>query len=651
MNVLLNRGNGTFAAAVEYPAGLGPYAVVAADLNGDAAPDLAVAARDSARVEVLLNHGDGTFAAAVDYIVGLGPEGVAAADLNGDGRLDLVSANSNAQSVSVLLNQGDVFATAVNYATDTPPAAVTALDFNGDGKVDLATASLVAGKVELLLNLGNGTFGPATPIATGIQPTAIHAADFNGDGRPDLAFTDSANTPGNVKVLLNPGVGALAPVRSFPVGKAPSALVAADFNKDGRQDLAVANELSDSVSVLLGGGNGEFGPALAITGGSGPSGLSASDLNGDGSCDLAVANYYMSDVSLLLNSGTGTFASPSAYATAASPRVIKAVDVNADGLPDMVTANFAPLPQDASNLEVRLNLGGGVFGTAAAYPVTAAYGVAAGDLNGDGRQDLIAPSPTEGLLNVSLNLGDGTFAEAVKYPVSAGPIDVAVADVNRDGRLDVVYVTGDGTESVGVLLNSGQGILAPPVTYAGAASAGTDSLVVRDFDDDGWPDVALPGGYTDTLALLYNRGDGTFEPPATLEVPSYLQAIRAADLDGDHDVDLILTRGTGVAVLLNRGARMFAPAVVYAGSVQRATEAVDLNNDGQLDLATPTDDGVVNVRLNRGDGTFGDAYNYDGHAYSLSLAAADLNSDGRSDLMVANTEINTVTVLLNSCLP
>lgn len=117
-------------------------------------------------------------------------------------------------------------------------------------------------------------------------------------------------------------------------------------------DLAVANELSDSVSVLLGSGDGEFGAAASITGGAGPSAVSALDLNGDCSVDLAVANYYMSDVSLLLNSGQGTFASPTAYSTSASPRVVKAVDVDADGLPDMVTVGWYALPEDKSNLEV-----------------------------------------------------------------------------------------------------------------------------------------------------------------------------------------------------------------------------------------------------------------------------------------------------------
>src|SRR5262249_23262064 len=155
--------SGTFASKVDYPVGQWPRSVLALDLNGDGKPDLAITndlvGGFPGTVSVLLNNGSGAFAAKVDYPTGVHPLSVAAADLNGDGKPALAVANFCSDNVSVLLNNGSgTFAAKVDYATGSLPLSVAAADLNGDGKPDLAVANQGSNTLSVMFNNGNGTF-------------------------------------------------------------------------------------------------------------------------------------------------------------------------------------------------------------------------------------------------------------------------------------------------------------------------------------------------------------------------------------------------------------------------------------------------------------------------------------------------------------
>ncbi|HMD83957.1 MAG TPA: VCBS repeat-containing protein [Terriglobia bacterium] len=200
VSVLLGNGDGTFQAAVNYDVGPNPNrGIVVGDFNGDGKPDLAVSDSGSNEVSVLLGNGDGTFQAAVNYGVGMYPSGIAVGDFNRDGKLDLVVPNQNcpeggpcgASTVSVLLGNGDgTFQPHVDYAVgSSDPNWVTVGDFNGDGKLDLAVAYgyPVMSGVSILLGNGDGTFQPPVNYWFGVNNATIATADFNGDGKLDLA--------------------------------------------------------------------------------------------------------------------------------------------------------------------------------------------------------------------------------------------------------------------------------------------------------------------------------------------------------------------------------------------------------------------------------------------------------------------------------
>jgi len=215
VGVMFGNGDGTFQKPHAYYAPL-PERVLAADLNGDCHPDLAVLAYcgrnikacRSGALEVLINKGHGTFNKPMYFSVkGVGPDGIAAADLSHDGKIDFVVANNNfqqASTVSVLLGKGNgTFKPVVNYAVGGGPAGIAITDFNGDGKLDIAVANTGSATVSLLYGKGNGTFKPAQDLnfPNNSLPISVAAADFNGDGAPDLAVAlDYAN---EVAVQLN----------------------------------------------------------------------------------------------------------------------------------------------------------------------------------------------------------------------------------------------------------------------------------------------------------------------------------------------------------------------------------------------------------------------------------------------------------------
>ena len=320
VTVLLGTGGGGFAAAPgsPFPAGSGPSAVAVGDFNGDGKPDLAIADYDANRVTVLLGDGTGRFTAAPSspFPAGSQPDSVAVGDFNGDGKPDLAIANYNSNNVTVLLGDGAGGFTAAPgspFSAGTQPFSVAVGDFNGDGKPDLAISNVASGNVTVLLGNGTGGFtaAPGSPFAVGAYPESVAVADFNADGKLDLAVAGVGlyqSTGLNVTVLLGDGAGGFtaAPGGASATGDAPTALAVADFNEDGLPDLAVINPETGTVAILLGNGTGGFTSATGspFTAGAQAVALAAGDFNADGKPDFAVANYGSNNLTVLLNGST-----------------------------------------------------------------------------------------------------------------------------------------------------------------------------------------------------------------------------------------------------------------------------------------------------------------------------------------------------------
>lgn len=331
----------SFQSFAIYSTGGNPRRIVTADLNADAKTDLVVANQSSDNITVLLGNGDGSFPTVTSYATGNTPRDLVIGDFNGDGAPDLAVANSGANYFSVRLGSGSgTFGSSLDTVLGQPsPIGLFAGDFITGGATDIAVLENGGGHTfEIYGGNGNGTFTYALPSPSSFQPYAGIMADFNGDGKPDLAVVNY--TGNSVTVYLGDGTGNFTQLGPYPTGTHPVAVISADFNRDGKLDLAVVNEGDNTVSVLLGNGDGTFQAKADYPTGILPQALIAGDFNGDSFSDLVVANYSDNTFSLLRGNGDGTFQPKTDYAAGSTPISVVSGDFNGDGKADLAIANY-----------------------------------------------------------------------------------------------------------------------------------------------------------------------------------------------------------------------------------------------------------------------------------------------------------------------
>jgi hypothetical protein len=351
----------TFANAANSPLQVSePSAIVAADFNQDGKPDLAVSA--NTRMYVFLGNGNGTFTPAATSPIGVpsppyddfaspyvGP--IAAGDFNHSGHLGLAVGMFQNEAAVILLGNGNggfvPSSAAFANAFAMPINAVNAADFNADGNLDLAIVNGIGYQSFVALGYGNGAFNTAGDLYSSGFSSGAAVGDFNADGKLDVAVASGGSTayPGSgVTVSLGKGDGTFALANGSPIslGQYLSAIVTADFNGDGKLDLATTDSAGNAVIILLGNGDGTFGAPTTIPVGSGPDAIVAADFNNDGKIDLAVANYGDGTITLLLGNGDGTFtqAAGSPYTVGQYPYQMAVADFNGDGKLDLATANL-----------------------------------------------------------------------------------------------------------------------------------------------------------------------------------------------------------------------------------------------------------------------------------------------------------------------
>lgn len=320
VSVFLGNGDGTFENPTTISTGSGPAWIATGNFNSNSSSansdtflDLAVANFNDNTLSVFLGNGDGTFQAPKTLATGKNPASVIATDLNNDGFLDLVVADQGDSTIYVYLGNGDgTFkqpAEVILLPTGYNPSAITAADLNADGNMDILVADSGNNTVSVFLGKGDGTFQTRTDLATGTKPVWVATGDFNGDGITDFAVANNGDNSVSIFIgqtnASNKATGTFAtPAPAYSAGKGPTAIAIADYNIDGRADMAVSDQDDNAASLLLGNGDGTFGSNVELPVGTNPLSIVTADFNGDGRPDAAIANNGSNTVSVILNSAT-----------------------------------------------------------------------------------------------------------------------------------------------------------------------------------------------------------------------------------------------------------------------------------------------------------------------------------------------------------
>ena len=715
-------GAQSFRNPLMIPTSFDPVSIATGDFNGDAIPDLVyvdagVANNSAPTVHVLLGRGDGTFIRGQDVSVPITYCGgcvINVADVNGDGKLDLVlgGGGSSIATVVALLGNGDGTFGAPIVSTFTPshsssyPSTGRKMaigDINSDGAADLAIPDAANTGIYLLTGNNTGSFTYSGEIFNGYSPTEAYFADLNGDNKLDLIALGPLG--GDVSVYLGNGNGTFASGTNYNLGAGPSNMVLTDLDGDGHLDIVtdafqaeVGNQVYQKILFLHGNPDGTFAAPQTIVNQVQGTLIDAADYNGDGIPDLVFANdvgigimlgqskltygsvaSYLSGAAappdialgtfktgghrdiamgveggivLLMGNGDGTFPSAPFYDLGNPVGAAAVADFNGDGNPDIAVTVPAEFPR------VLLGKGDGTFQLAADQNTSygsgnAASSLAAGDFSGKQIEDLVGPSSggpvATNTPEVLFGKGDGTFA----VPIEEDSASTAVADLNGDGIADLVSVSGD---DITVLLGTANGTFTAVQTQLREATF-AQLVAIGDVNRDGKPDLVISD--IAGVEVWLGNGDGTFtykgmlipSPAGTYNVSGYGSAA-IADLDGDGNPDLVFIPLSQSAPLFlpvyygNGDGTFAAPVLLPVSHAYTALVAADVNGDGKPDLIL-SNGGGISVMPNLGGRNFAPEEHYAAGGAIGTVSVADLNHDGYPDIVATASNGTTVAVLLN----
>ena len=615
---------------------------------------------------------------------------LAAIDLNGDGIADIVSpfvTVGGVNGIGLFLSHADGSFDPVmvypGYAADASrfAARVSIEDVNGDGKLDIvAVAGSVSGlsspTVVTLLGAGNGAFA-AGPIAVkGIDDGPYVLADFDGDGRIDLLM-------GSGLLMLGNGDGSFgSPVQRLNVPAALGRnLAIGDFNGDGILDVAVRD--GSIITVLLGRGDGTFVIKASYAAIRGADFLSVVDVDGDGNADIVVGlsgpgiygpNLRSQTVTqFLLGKGDGTFAASQAIPAVgisllASAPTFALTDFNGDGYPDLIV-------RSSSSTTTVSMLAGSASANFSAEVAVATLGFrpelfAAGDVDGDGKADLIAVGSS---LAVLKGTGGGSFAPPQIYAlpaVTGSLVNLTVGDFNGDGKADVLVIMGGQSASSGgafIYFANSDGTLKAPLQIDNATNL--RAVAVGDLDGDKRVDIAVAGldpqfySSPDVLRgvrVYRGNADSSFSLPLTLNPGGAYSALAIGDLNKDGKADLVIgsfdkSLNDTVYILPGLGDGSFGTAIAFplpgGGPGIAALALGDFTGDGNVDVLF-AGGSYTGLLVGNGDGSVAGLGAITLASGSAFVATADLDKDGRIDAVLAVANQGLVPLLqVTSAIP
>ncbi len=586
------------------------------------------------------------------------PSTVTQGDVNGDGKPDLIYADVSGftATIHVLLNQGNnAFLAGQNIVglTPKPFVAVTVADVNNDGKADLVLAFSDTQSPALAVALGNGdgTFQPLLVSPLPSYPTSssnyavIHAlvvADVNGDGKQDVIFSDGGNAV--AWVCLGDNTGHFIQQTQLNDQNPAYAIYLGDFNRDGKIDILLNEHLAARAAVYLNTGNTGFALSGYVNGPQGIAGMAVKDMDGDGYPDIVING--QDNVLRILHGNpdatfTATLSMPVPVAASVmSPDVIDVDDFNHDGILDLAL-------ETADGVHILIGQGNFLFTPLQPAPVASYPGLAAiGDLNQDTHTDFAFPVP--GGIAILYGQQDGSLHSADSYDFRYNVRGAALADFNGDGRKDAIVSVFALHPRVMTGNADGSFTLLPDSNTPSPTAHDQGSITTGDFNGDGHADFISSIGSSDLneaqgVVYALGQGNGTFG--ALNFVSGYNQitdlgsAVGDLNHDGRTDISASAYGGAQQAFFLGQPDGSFRQTTLLTNPLSSVAPWVygDFNKDGSIDAAI-VDGGAVQIETGKGDGTFAPGFLYNAGTSSalgspLSSIAIDIDGDGNLDIL------------------
>jgi hypothetical protein len=543
--------------AGKFPTGNNPVSVAAGDINADNRAEAVVANRDDSTLTVFTQNATTWLKRSAAYDVGRNPACVVIADLDRDGRKDVVVAEQGNATVGVLRQGVDGNLTHVlSYPVPNAPAWAAAGDLDYDGRPDLALACPANRTAALLFQAQDGSFLPAEEYSVGRSPESVVIADLNLDGKRDFAVANRLDNNIGVALLRTTRPGALNQMAAHNTGSSPVGMATGDLNRDGLDDLAVANTLTGGAgcSVLLQTRAGQMAAQVQYTTGN-PSvplqAVAVADFNRDGRQDMVFSNRVNAGATVFLQTVLGDFTgTPATYYTGlpdSGGYLVAAGDLNSDGWPDIALTNIYAVSTDPNTISVFLNDAiNGSFFPPLNYTCEGSRGAAIGDVNSDGRNDLVGVAQTTNEIIVYYQDQFGSLTTpGTRLAADTAPHGVRIGDLNADGRNDIA-VTAWTANMVDVYLQTASGTLANRATYPVSSTTSAVDVEILDYDGDGLNDLAISHYLgANTISLMNQTRQGTFSGFSTINAGVTPTFLGTGDYNSDGKADLAVTNRGG----------------------------------------------------------------------------------------------------------
>ena len=568
------------------------------------------------------------------------PHWLETADLDGDGDLDLLSGDQD--RVGWFSNDGGGgFGTlqVIQPGSDLAARCVRAADLDGDGDLDVLVASWTDA-VKWYANDGAGNFGPGQTISLLTDaPTTVQAIDMDGDA--DLDVVSASLSDEKIAWYANDGAGNFGPQQIMAMFYELWFAQAVDLDEDGDIDLLCSSANDDLVAWFENDGTNTFGAQQNIALGiDGANFAYAADLDGDGDNDVLSAAWIDNEVAWYENLGGGSFGPHTVITTVTNyARHIAVADIDEDGDNDVISASSID-----DKIAWYANDGAANFGpqqiiTTSAYWATA---IATGDADGDGDLDVFSGSWEDDKIAWYANDGAGVLGPQEVLTTSARqPLVLHSNDLDGDGDPDVLVGAANSNDSrILSYENLGAGDLGPQQEITGQVKT-PSALATADLDGDGDADLLSASSEDNKVAWYENLGGGAFGPQGSIDITvNPLLTMTTMDVDNDGDEDVFASGFYGLFMYLNDGSGGFGPRVVVAGLNGLRIQAADLDTDGNEDLLVATADGVNDKLVwlqNDGAGNFTLMPDITTALSEVKAGyAADLDGDGDMDALSAS---------------